>query len=457
MREPGIQGDYTKFVLLAKIWGIPHSTGFPLYLIISGLWWFLPIDPDVFKMALLSSVMVSISIHFIYRIGKLIGFNKWLSLAVALLPATGRSIWQHILIVVICVWSLLKWDITRLDKYIYLAVWAFILGLANHMTILFCLPGMLIFTLISNPRVFLKSKTWIHVGAASVVVLALYSYIFIRSSYFPPVHNEAHINGEFARMIYFLRAGDYAQDWSYYDAAAKKQMWLYFISLARQNLTSIGSIAAILGIIAGALRCWRYSILFILIPTGQALTNFLFHTAEPESYFAVCFLFGAILIGLLAVYLQTKMNQILIGDKSQQNSISNTSMATLVIVVVLIGIGITANIKTNIVEMDLSKPNPEYARTQRILSHIEHPALIYTSHYNYTMLIRYCVNVDGVAESGSVIASQTWNYETANRILHDGSHVYIFADTAHNAYDNFNLLPVNTGIERAELFEFILK
>jgi hypothetical protein len=224
MREPGVQGDYTKFVILAKVWGIPHSTGFPLYLILSGLWWFMPISPPVFKMALLSSIFVALSMHFLFRTCRLLGMSPFIALGLVLFVATGRTIWWqgeipevyglHILLLIATVWALVKWDVSGNDKYFYVAVWFCILSFGNHLTALFSLPGLLIFSLVRKPSIYLRGKTWIHASAAIVVVACLYSYIFFRSG-FNPAHNEGFINRDIHRMLDYLLAKDYSSEWSY--------------------------------------------------------------------------------------------------------------------------------------------------------------------------------------------------------------------------------------------------
>jgi hypothetical protein len=467
MREPGINGDYAKFAFIGIFWGIPHTTGFPLYLMLDGLASPLPIGTHMFRIAALSAVLVAMSTHLTYRTCRLLKFSSLLALGVALLVASGHSVWMqgvipevyalNILLLIAPVWVLVKWDVTNDDRWFYVAIWLHILSYGNHLTVLFALPGLIIFALVRKPSVFIKGQTWIHAGSAIAVVLGLYGYILVRSTQ-NPVYNEGHINGDIQKFIYYITAQDYRANWTQYSSNEKHDRWKLFVTLSKTAFSNAGWFAMWLGICAAMFRDWRKAILIVLVPAGIMTASLVWKAEEPESYYAPCFLFSGILIGSLGVLIAETGSRLLSSsqDKNKQQSIAGM-VINMVVSIVLI-IGMLVNTQTNLKQLNFSKPNPEYARAKRITMAIQPQSLVFTAEYRYTMAIVYALRADKVrSDVAGIKATQTWDAKVAQDALNEGTHVYAFAEIAPRAKDLFDVRPVDTGTVQPELFELIPK
>jgi hypothetical protein len=462
MREPGINGDYVKFAYMGKIWGIPHSSGFPLYLILDGIVSSFPIGALTFRVAALSATLVALAVHVLYRTARLMRFPPVLALGTALIAATGRTVWfqavipevygLHIFLIMAAVWTLFKWGRTGDDRWFHAAIWFWILSLGNHLTAMFALPGLIIYPLVLKPRVFARIRTWLHFAFALAVLVLLYLYIFFRADQHP-LHSEVGMNGSLRTLFYYISGGPYAKSWFVYNSSEIQTLWNIFVREGIRALPLGVWFAGWIGIIAAFMRNWRRALVLTVVPAGLVWTVFIFRTVEPESYYSPAYLFMALLAGSLVMAVVDIIRRVP-GATTRGSRAANQIAAWLVVVAsLMLTAGIVINILTTIAQNDLSGPSPEYERAKRVIRTIETPALVFSPDYTNTMLLRYVLFGDGARSDGPIATTQTWDEARATVALSEGQHVYVFAGNSDTARGSFSLRPVETGFGQPELYE----
>jgi hypothetical protein len=461
MRIPALNGDYAEFGVMGVVWGIPHPTGFPLYLILNGLVSLLPIGTHAFRIAALSAVLVSIANNLAYRICRSCGFQPLLSLGIVLLIATGQAIWLqgiipevyglHVLLMVASVWALFKWEDTGDDRWLWLAIWIFIVGLGNHPGGLFALPGLLIFPLLHKPRVFLSGRTWLNVLGASIVLLLLYGYILVRSTQNPPIAEE-QINGDFGRFVYYVTGQEYKSNMETYKLAGRLYIIKQSAAFALATLTIPGFILAVLGVVPAFIKARKRMLTLVLIPVGFFISIMIFPAVEPGSYLAPGFVFAGILLGYFVMWCVDGADKVFKKGESARSGHSNVVM---VIALVLILAGIVAHVHVNIHALDFSGPSREYERGSRITRAVESDSLVFTPVYRLTMMMEYAKFADRVrGDDTSVTCTQVWNSEKAQEAIDDGRHVYVYSELVDQVGE-FMIIPVPTGTAEPELYELL--
>lgn len=485
MREPSDHGDYAKWAFIGKIWGIPHPTGFPLYIFLNAMMSRLPLGTLIFRVTLISSISVAAAMHMVYRIGRLNGFQPLLALAVAFLTSTGSLVWRqalttdvyglHLLIVTASVWTLLRWDQSDDDRWMWAAIWLFLLGMANHPTTIFTLPGLLIFTLVRKPRIYLNRWTWIHATGALLVVAGLYSYFLIRSTQ-QHLFNEGlwdgPLNGDLHRFWLYITGRDFAQQWGMLGDNVATRLWTLFHN-GELVLGRFGWVLVLVGIPVAAIRNWRRFLLLLLVPGGILAANFMYNTFDFESWFAPSYPFIALFAGfsilLIPMIFSRSFNS---SDESREDSTVGkfilTSASLLLLIVAF------SHILSGLPAIDRSNPSDEYQSARRMVNVIEAPALIVPHKYDTAMNIMYCFYEDdsrrdewpqyfGLKEVvdlsrgtlSPIIMKWVWDDDLVRQAIEKGMHVYVMGPGVELAQEQYWLRIVDTGSDEPEMSEIV--
>ena len=142
--------------------GIPHPTGYPLFILLGRLATFLPLGTIAFRINLVAAVAAAASVYFVVRLAcalapeaaRLLGALG--AAACALLYASSRGAWsQSVLSEVytlnaaflgVVLWLLVEADRERDLRRLLLATYLFGLGLTNHLLLLAASPALLVVT-----------------------------------------------------------------------------------------------------------------------------------------------------------------------------------------------------------------------------------------------------------------------------------------------------------------------
>jgi len=142
--------------------GIPHPTGYPLFVLLGRLATFLPLGTIAFRINLVAAVAGAASVYFVVRLAcalapdaaRLLGALG--AAACALLYASSRGAWSQSVLSEVytlnaaflsaVLWLLVEADRERDPRRLMLAAYLFGLGLTNHLLLLAASPALLVVT-----------------------------------------------------------------------------------------------------------------------------------------------------------------------------------------------------------------------------------------------------------------------------------------------------------------------
>ncbi|HEX8683085.1 MAG TPA: DUF2723 domain-containing protein, partial [Ardenticatenaceae bacterium] len=159
---PGpLGGDSGEFQYMPRVLGLPHPTGFPLYLLLGWLWSWLPLGTLAFRMNLFSALCAALAVGLLVVVGREQGFRRVAALGGALALALAPGFWRyaavaevytlHALLLVGALFGWLRWSAARSGgepgqwRWLWVAAFATGLGLTNHPTFAFVVPAAILF------------------------------------------------------------------------------------------------------------------------------------------------------------------------------------------------------------------------------------------------------------------------------------------------------------------------
>ncbi len=192
-------GDVARFQYVARIGGIPHRFGYPLYIAIGRLFGHLPIDGPsatsgyslAYRLNLMSAVFAALAAVMVYWIVMRL-VDDWIAAASAALSfAFSRALWGQAVVAEVytlnafligaVVLALLAWHQTRKLGLLYLGIGLYALSFGNHMTVITLVPAVVYMVLVTDYRVLLDPKK-VTVLAGLVLLGALqYLYVIVRA------------------------------------------------------------------------------------------------------------------------------------------------------------------------------------------------------------------------------------------------------------------------------------
>jgi hypothetical protein len=190
---PGLSGsgDAAKFAFVGKVLGTPHEPGYPLYILVSHLFSYLPIGSLAYRSNLLSAVLSAGCVGVGYFLVRRIGGGRVAAMSATLGMAFGQAFWSKALyaktyplnavLVAGGMLLLMRWGSTRKERDLLLAVGLFALSAANHLIVVALLPVLLLYPLLVDARAVLRPRT---MGLAAVIVmmgLSIYGVIPLRT------------------------------------------------------------------------------------------------------------------------------------------------------------------------------------------------------------------------------------------------------------------------------------
>jgi len=195
--SPGVVGgDPGEFQFVPYVLGIPHQTGYPLYVLLGKLWSFLPLGSVAYRMNLFSALFAALTVCLAYSLLRLLSVSPWAALFAALCLGLSRLFWlwatmagvrsMNALFFALILWTAFNWQRRSSMKWFYLLAFVFGLSLTHHRTAMLALPALLLFVL-GVDRGLLRSPRIIFTAMVSAMApLLLYLYIFVRGMLNPP-------------------------------------------------------------------------------------------------------------------------------------------------------------------------------------------------------------------------------------------------------------------------------
>jgi hypothetical protein len=188
-------GDIARFQYVARVWGVPHRFGYPLYTFLSRLFGYLPVGDLAYRINLMSALFAALAAVMVYIIVMRLA-DDWVGAASAALSfAFSVTLWRQAVVAEVyslnafligaVVFVLLAWHQTRKIGLLYLGVGLYAVSFGNHLTVVTLLPAVIYLILVTDYRIFLDLKT-VAILAGLVLLGALqYLYVIIRASQQP--------------------------------------------------------------------------------------------------------------------------------------------------------------------------------------------------------------------------------------------------------------------------------
>ena len=190
-----LPGDSGEFQFVVPTLGIPHPTGYPLYLLLGRLFSLLPVGSLAYRLNLFSAVAAAGAVWAVYRAGRALGLGRPASLTGAALLMVSETFWSqatvaekyalHAFWVAVTLWLGLQWRGTRAKGW--LSAWALCYGLslAHHRTMLLLAPACLLLIWRTDRSVF-RWRPALRLAALALAPLTLYLLLPLLSAWDPP-------------------------------------------------------------------------------------------------------------------------------------------------------------------------------------------------------------------------------------------------------------------------------
>jgi Protein O-mannosyl-transferase TMEM260-like len=179
--------DTPKFQFIGRILGTAHPPGYPLYVMVSHVFGYLPIGSLAYRINLMSAVFSAAACGLLVIAARLLGVGRAASVAAALSFAFGSAVWYvstiaevyalNSFFVAAIVTALFAWGRTNRAVWFYAAVALVGISLGNHTTTVFMIPATAVCACLAAPRFALRPRTI--AASAAIVAAALTQYLFI--------------------------------------------------------------------------------------------------------------------------------------------------------------------------------------------------------------------------------------------------------------------------------------
>jgi hypothetical protein len=203
--------DSAAFCAVHSLLGIPHSPGFPVYVILGRLFTLLPFAGSAFYSNLMSAFWGSATLSMLYfliiEVQKQAQLDQWLSklttITAVLFLGFSSSFWLqtiraevyslNIFFCLVLTYLVLKWRRSNSDSNgtKVLLLFFFILGLSltNHpLLIITLIPGFLLFILLKDYSALLSPKRLGFLAIFFLMGMSVYLYLPIRSGLLPAIN-----------------------------------------------------------------------------------------------------------------------------------------------------------------------------------------------------------------------------------------------------------------------------
>ena len=171
--------------------GTPHAPGYPLYVMLSHLFLYLPWGTLAYRMNALSALFGACAVGLSYLLMRRLDVGRTAAAAAALALGFGDAFWSraeyakyYTLNAALVAWgifALLRWGKTLRPRDLYWAVAIFALASGNHLTIVGLLPALVLFPLLTAPRAVLRPVTMAIIAAIVLLGLTQYGFIWLRT------------------------------------------------------------------------------------------------------------------------------------------------------------------------------------------------------------------------------------------------------------------------------------
>ena len=199
--DPTAFPDSVVLQIQAIVLGIPHTTGYPTWVMLTHLFTYLPFGDPAYRTNLSSAVYAVAAVLLVYLLCVRLTRRAVPSCVAALLFGLSRDFWSQAVItevytlnalfVALVIFLLLLWRDTRDDRHLLLACFSMGLSLTNHLTSGLLLPAGALFVGLVERRKLRDLRLTLKGAALFLIALTPYLYLPIRAAMNPPLNRAA--------------------------------------------------------------------------------------------------------------------------------------------------------------------------------------------------------------------------------------------------------------------------
>ncbi|MCC6449925.1 MAG: DUF2723 domain-containing protein [Candidatus Aureabacteria bacterium] len=302
----GGYGDSSKFQFVGKIRGLPHPTGFPLYLAINRLVSQLPVGTLAARVSFISAACGAATLALVSLLVSLLTGWTLAGLLSAGLLGTIPLFWSSALIPEVYTLNTLllsaallflaAWLRRPRRRFLYLS-WAFFCaGLGNHPSLLAFLPAFAVAAWPGKGRPSLRRGDLLPMAAIAAAGAAQYLLIYAWSRG-DPVYLEGRVDG-LAGLVRYALGGRYTAN--YFPAPLGTILTVHlrlYLSVMRSQFGVAGAVLAAAGAVWLGRLHPRFLAALAALWAGQLFLSLPSVTVETPVYFVPSCLTAAVLAG----------------------------------------------------------------------------------------------------------------------------------------------------------------
>jgi tetratricopeptide (TPR) repeat protein len=303
-------GDSGELVTAVEVLGIPHPTGYPLYVLLGKLWTnLLPFGPIAWRMSLFSAFAGAAACALLYLLARSAGLSPLAGAVAALSLAFSGSFWSEANIqrvytlgavfVVLATMAVFGWHARRRTPMLCLAFFLCGLGACNHTFMAVYAVVLAGWAVTIERDRLLRPGAIIALATAFGVGLLPYVYLPLRSAQNPPLDwgNPETLR---ALLAVVLRLDFWDRSWVEGPIDLAIVAWDYVRSFA-DELSPAGAVLVVAGIAAALWRPWPATFLLLVMAANVAIVAlhgsradiFIWHRYYIPSYVVAALFAGA--------------------------------------------------------------------------------------------------------------------------------------------------------------------
>jgi len=182
--------DSAEYAAAAYNLGVPHPTGYPLYLLLGKLFTYLPFGDVAYRLNLMSAFFSASTVTVVYLLAFLVTGRLILSIAIAGFLAFSYYFWSssvitevyslHAFLNAVTIYLLLLWYRSGSSKLLYGAGFIWGLSFGNHMTTALLGPALAFLVALGLWEKRIKWQQLFPLAACTVLPLSIYVYLPLR-------------------------------------------------------------------------------------------------------------------------------------------------------------------------------------------------------------------------------------------------------------------------------------
>lgn len=337
---PGVlDGDSGEWQYMANILGVPHSTGYPTYILLAKLVTLIPLDNPAWRVNLFSAICAALTIPVVYLLAQRVARSRIAAVLAASFFALMPTLWASatiaevyalntLLIALTLLFAIRFFDAGR-TRDLYLMALCFGLALTNHRIAFFIAPALLLVVWLRRDALDFKKISL--AALISLISLSLYFYIPVRASQLLAVQSpenwalypraEAIVSGKITAYYNHTPAGffnlvtalDNRNKLGFEDASGENKMLARLVNawtLLREQIDPFGMLLAGWGIVVLWRRERALTLILLVAGASVAAISIYLRAESTRFYFSgaylVLLLFFAAAIGWILEKIQTR-------------------------------------------------------------------------------------------------------------------------------------------------------